>query len=596
MRAGSITELEQLLELARAAAARRSPAAPRLAYEIEQNIRFLRLSRPTPAPAVPPPPVMPPAPEVPAAPIWPPPAAPAARATPAPQQPRPQQQPPAQPRPPREPRFTLPKLEPSDLLGARALAVAGGVVMLLGIVFFFVLAVNRGWVGPAGRVALGGGAALFVFAGGLELRRRYGDTYSSLAAVGTGIAGGYATLLSAAALYDLIPDYAALAIAAAIAAVAVATSIAWRSQLVAGFGLIGAMLVPPRGRRAGRIEPARDGIRRGRLRRDGGRRGLDAVARPARRRCPGERSADRGARVPAGVLRAVAVADRRARGRVLAPLRLRGRRQPSARGPRGRRCADDFARLRRRSPRGDIHGAALRHAERRRLRAAGDRRRLRTRSRALLRAQGDEGSERAPRGGGIHARRVRGRRPVRRPAARVRLGRRGRGRRVARAAGARDPLPDLVGDLSPAHARARADPRRAAEPPLRRVGASRKRRAHRRRVRGRSVRVRVLRAAVAGGAGPLRRRVQVLRRFLRARPRTAARAAQRCAVERRDPGDLCRLARRAGSLLELRLGLGGGHRAVEPRRTWSRRREPAARVGGAADRRISCGLLRSAQR
>src|SRR6185436_10161332 len=144
-------------------------------------------------------------------------------------------------------RFTMPKLpkvEPSDLLGARALAVAGGVVMLLGIVFFFVLAVNRGWVGPAGRVALGGGAALFVFAGGLELRRRYGDTYSSLAAVGTGIAGGYATLLSAAALYDLIPDYAALAIAAVIASVAVATSIAWRSQLVAGFGPIGAMLVP----------------------------------------------------------------------------------------------------------------------------------------------------------------------------------------------------------------------------------------------------------------------------------------------------------------------------------------------------------------
>ena len=235
VQAGSVPELERILELARALAAAQLPAAPRLVYAIEQDLRYLARAFA--------PPVVPAPPEVPPAPIWPPPPAPAPRPTPAPRQPRPEQPPPA----PREPRFTLPrlpKLEPSDLLGARALAVAGGVVMLLGIVFFFVLAVNRGWVGPVGRVALGGGAALCIFAGGLELRRRYGDTYSSLAAVGAGIAGGYATLLSAAALYDLIPDYVALAIAAAIASVAVATSIAWRSQLVAGFGLIAAMLVP----------------------------------------------------------------------------------------------------------------------------------------------------------------------------------------------------------------------------------------------------------------------------------------------------------------------------------------------------------------
>ena len=33
----------------------------------------------------------------------------------------------------------------------KALAWAGGAVMLLGIVFFFVLAVNRGWIGPVAR-------------------------------------------------------------------------------------------------------------------------------------------------------------------------------------------------------------------------------------------------------------------------------------------------------------------------------------------------------------------------------------------------------------------------------------------------------------
>jgi len=150
-------------------------------------------------------------------------------------------QPPASP--PREFRPKLPTIE-IDLLGPRALAVAGGIVTLLGIVFFFVLAVNRGWIGPDARVALGGIAAAIVFAAGLELKRRYGTTYSTLAAVGAGIAGGYATLLSAAALYHMLSDWTALVAAGGIAAVGLATSIAWRSEIVAGIGLLGALLVP----------------------------------------------------------------------------------------------------------------------------------------------------------------------------------------------------------------------------------------------------------------------------------------------------------------------------------------------------------------
>src|SRR5437762_4366060 len=79
----------------------------------------------------------------------------------------------------------------ADLLGAKALAFAGGVVTLLGVVFFFVLAVNRGWIGPELRVACGGIASSLVLAGGMWLHRRYGRTYPGLSAVGVGIAGGY---------------------------------------------------------------------------------------------------------------------------------------------------------------------------------------------------------------------------------------------------------------------------------------------------------------------------------------------------------------------------------------------------------------------
>jgi Predicted membrane protein (DUF2339) len=136
------------------------------------------------------------------------------------------------------------RLEAADLLGAKALALAGGVVTLLGVVFFFILAANRGWIGPGIRIACGATASALVFGTGFWLRRRFGETFSSLAAVGAGIAGVYATLLAAASLYDMVSKPVALVLAAAIAGVGLATSLAWGSEIVAGLGLLGAMVVP----------------------------------------------------------------------------------------------------------------------------------------------------------------------------------------------------------------------------------------------------------------------------------------------------------------------------------------------------------------
>ena len=92
------------------------------------------------------------------------------------------------PGPQREPSRPL-----SVLLGARALAWTGGVVTLLGVVFFFVLAVERGWIGPSARVSLGAAASSVLVGAGLWLRRRFGDTFASISAAGAGIAGFYAT-------------------------------------------------------------------------------------------------------------------------------------------------------------------------------------------------------------------------------------------------------------------------------------------------------------------------------------------------------------------------------------------------------------------
>jgi len=152
-----------------------------------------------------------------------------------------------EPVPPRRalPRFDLGALFARfDLLGAGGLAVAGGAVTALGITLLFVLAAERGWIGPMERVAAGALLSAIVFGTGIVLHRRYGQMAAGLAAVGAGIAGGYATLAAAAALYHLVPDAAALGIAAAIAGVAVAVSLVWGSELVAALGLVGAALAP----------------------------------------------------------------------------------------------------------------------------------------------------------------------------------------------------------------------------------------------------------------------------------------------------------------------------------------------------------------
>src|SRR6476620_400124 len=150
----------------------------------------------------------------------------------------------------------------SALFGAKALAWAGGAVTLLGIVFFFVLAVNRGWIGPVARVTLGALASVLLFSTGLYVKRRFADMYhSALAAVGAGIAGGYMTLLAAKVLYDLVPDWGALVIAGGIAAAGVVTALAWGSELVAGLGLVGATLAPGAvGLQAGELSAAGTGF------------------------------------------------------------------------------------------------------------------------------------------------------------------------------------------------------------------------------------------------------------------------------------------------------------------------------------------------
>ena len=227
--------LAEIEEVLRSLAARVSSLEADLEHVRVRPAGDLRIPAPPPQPA-------PPAEPRPA-PVATPTPAPVTPTPPIPPQPAPRPAPPPPPPPP--PRRTVGELARDwDLMGARGFAIAGGAVMALGIGLFFVLAANRGWIDDRGRVALGATASLLVFGAGLLLRSRYGQYWAALAAVGAGLAGGYATLAAAAARYDLVPDALALPLAGGIAAAGTVVAIRWRSQVIAAIGLLGAALAP----------------------------------------------------------------------------------------------------------------------------------------------------------------------------------------------------------------------------------------------------------------------------------------------------------------------------------------------------------------
>ena len=113
------------------------------------------------------------------------------------------------------------ELNLSDFLGLPALAWIGGVITLLGILFFYVLADQRGWVGPGGRVLLGTAISTGLLVLAYWLRHLRGRPEAALAAAGTGIAGLYVTLFAATKLYDYLPTAVGMPLALAIAALAI---------------------------------------------------------------------------------------------------------------------------------------------------------------------------------------------------------------------------------------------------------------------------------------------------------------------------------------------------------------------------------------
>jgi uncharacterized membrane protein len=131
-----------------------------------------------------------------------------------------------------------------DLLGGRILAWLGGLAIVVGVVFFLVIAVDRGWIGVEARVALAFLGSTVLLAVGLFLYERRGQTEAAVAAVASALAALYASLTYATAVKGVIAEEPGLLVAAIVGASGAAIAVRWRSQFVAALAILGALAAP----------------------------------------------------------------------------------------------------------------------------------------------------------------------------------------------------------------------------------------------------------------------------------------------------------------------------------------------------------------
>ena len=178
-----------------------------------------------------------------------------------------------------------------DLLGGRILAWLGGLAIVVGVVFFLVIAVDRGWIGVEARVALAFAGSTILLAAGLFLYERRGQTEAAIAAVASALAALYASLTYATAVQEVIGQAAGLLVAGIVGGAGAAIAVRWKSQFVAALALAGRTRgTGPRRRRDDGIVPR---VHDRRARRDGRSTPVATLGLARARRLSGQRAAAR---------------------------------------------------------------------------------------------------------------------------------------------------------------------------------------------------------------------------------------------------------------------------------------------------------------
>lgn len=139
-------------------------------------------------------------------------------------------------------RMSFAELE--ERLAGRALAVVGGIALILGAIFFLSLAFSRGWIGPELRVLIGLAFGSAAVAGGAVFLER-GNQLLGNVLTPVGLAIISISLLGATRLYHIVPTEVGLMGALLSAVVVALVAVRNDSQLIAGFGLVSVLVAPP---------------------------------------------------------------------------------------------------------------------------------------------------------------------------------------------------------------------------------------------------------------------------------------------------------------------------------------------------------------
>ena len=131
------------------------------------------------------------------------------------------------------------------------IAAIGGAVMLAGIVFLLVVAIQAGMFPPIARVIAAAVLAAVLFGLGLLLQSRHEPTADrpvnpgALALVGTGLAAAMLDVMASTTIYQWIPVPAAYMFVGGLALAGMALAQRWSSRLLAVLTAAGTMLLAP---------------------------------------------------------------------------------------------------------------------------------------------------------------------------------------------------------------------------------------------------------------------------------------------------------------------------------------------------------------
>jgi len=128
-------------------------------------------------------------------------------------------------------------------LGGRGLLLIGVAALVIAVGFIVREAIERGWIGPWVRVAMGGGIGVAAVVTGERIRAAGYRTYGLWLSAG-GFSAIYVSIWAAVALYALVPDTVGFSMMVAVVLAAGALGLMWSSESFVGLAMLGGYLAP----------------------------------------------------------------------------------------------------------------------------------------------------------------------------------------------------------------------------------------------------------------------------------------------------------------------------------------------------------------